>query len=248
MSLCRTQQLLFNYFYTLCVSMPTDVSGSYRLIHQRLIFKQTLTLELQSSETHNSEYPSFSKVLLGPFWPFLQLQLWTIFFFLTPSSAKIPLFICFFVSSNWLVGKVIPSWPILGLKSLFGQSLHLGYLIAYYFQPIPMLHVALGFPELEFLRLKTVDVIGSNLCPPEQCISTCISPSPARIVAQRVDLRQSPLCCNMLQHIYCIISNLDAHLGTALHAIRFMPLEGGCLLRTTMHQIRFMPLEWGCLL
>jgi len=80
MSLRWTQQLSFKYSYTLCVSMPTDVFVSYRLIHQRLTFKQTLTLELQSSETHNSEYPSFSKVLLGPFWPFLQLQLWTIIF------------------------------------------------------------------------------------------------------------------------------------------------------------------------
>ena len=110
-----------------------------------------------------------------------------------------------------------------------------------------MLHVALGSPEPELLRLKTVDVIGSNLCPPEQCISTCISPSPARILAQRVDLRQSPAHCNMLQHIYCIISNLDAHLGTALHAIRFMSLEGRCSFKTTMHQIRFMPLEGRCL-
>ena len=61
LSFCWTQKLSFKHSYTLCVSMPTDVFVSYHLIHQRLVFKQTLTLELQSSETHSSECPSFSQ-------------------------------------------------------------------------------------------------------------------------------------------------------------------------------------------
>ena len=61
-SLCHTQQLLFSYFFTLSVPMPSDVTGSYRLLQLRLVFKQILTLKLQFSESHNSECPSLSKV------------------------------------------------------------------------------------------------------------------------------------------------------------------------------------------